>query len=106
METRNITQYRIYVLVLNPFSRAEDGEIVAISTDYAKLVCFYTTQLSSTPTRDEYGYFHSFIEGPLYRYNPCHSLVVNDNRPFGHGIHDEWIDEYQFADITRRYLLV
>ena len=46
METRTITQVRIYTLALNPMAgRAEERRIVALSTDYNKLVAWYRDQM-------------------------------------------------------------
>ena len=45
METRTITQGRIFILNLNTFGRAEDTAIAAISDDYNTLASFYLDNL-------------------------------------------------------------
>lgn len=105
METRQITEAHIYVLVLNTFEHAEERTIAAVSDDYQKLVDFYNSQLlsSNDQFRDELGFFHSFKEGPLHNLNPCHSLKLNDNASFGHGIHDEWVNVCNLDRIRSQY---
>jgi hypothetical protein len=94
METRSITQVRIYVLALNTFGIAEEGRIAAISGYYQDLVNLYNSQLLPEPYRDEDGFYHTFnINGPLSRLNPCSNLNLNEVDTFGFGIHDEWINE-------------
>ena len=108
METRMIEQARVFVLVLNPFSRVEDGCIAAVSTDYTKLVEFYLSQLLPNEKRyhDDAGFYISFKEGPLKHLNPCESLELNDLGLFGHGIHDEWVPLEQLSSVMQRYFEV
>ena len=102
METRTITQVHIYYLVLNTFGAAEDGAIVAISDERQKLVDYYNSQLLVEGVRDSAGYYHSFEEGSLYNYNPCD---IDRIGLYGHGIHDEWVDENVYYNhIKDRYL--
>lgn len=105
METRQIAEAHLYVLVLNTFGYAEESTIAAVSDDYQKLVDFYNSQLlpMNARFRDELGFFHSFKEGPLHNLNPCHSLKLNDNAPFGHGIHDEWVNVCNLDRIRSQY---
>ena len=105
MEIRQIAEVHIYVLVLNTFGSAESCEIAAISDDYQKLVDFYNSQLlpMNDQFRDEFGFLRSFKEGLLYNLNPCHSLELNDNAPFGHGIHDEWVNVCNLDRIRSQY---
>ena len=100
METRTITQGRIFILNLNTFGRAEDTAIAAISDDYNKLVSFYLDNLLSEDERyrDDFGYRISFRSGPLQRFNPCHSIELNQLSYFHEGIYDIWID---VADLTK-----
>ena len=94
MEIRQITQVKIYILVLNNmYDRCEDGNIVAISSEYENLIKYYNDNLLTDPIRDNEGYLHSFKEGGLYFYNPCYSLEVGSVDSFGHGIHFEWCTE-------------
>ncbi len=93
METRMIMQCRIYVLVLNTFGRAEDGAIVAVSSDYDRLVQWYKKQFADE-RYVENGWHKTFKKGsPIEFNNPCNTLELNNNHPFGHGIHDEWVNE-------------
>lgn len=109
MEARTITQVRIYVLVLNTFGRAEEGRIAAISGNYQDLVDLYNSQLLPECYRDENGFYHTFNEnGPLARLNPCSNLNLNEVDMFGHGIHDEWINEdiwYSLLNQNEYYII-
>lgn len=100
METRNITQVRIYKLVLNSmFANYEQGNIVAISPSYEKLVDWYKSQCAKELWRDG-RWEKSFIQGsPLEWYNPCLSLELNDTDHYGHGIGDEWIEKSVYHKI-------
>lgn len=94
MEIRTVTEVRIYILTLNEMhSRAEYGEHVAISTEYNNLVNYYNANLLEEGFRDEDGYLHSFKEGPLFNFNPCMSLELNNLDIFGFGIQDKWINQ-------------
>ena len=107
METRQINQVRIYVLILNTFGRAEEGIIAAISDDYDRLVNWYYQQLSKEYWRDDSGFWHSFKpDSPLVNLNPCFNLELNNTNHFGHGIHDEWINEDVFLNIRDQYTFV
>ena len=91
METRHIMQARIYVLVLNTFGAAEEGEIVAVSDDYNRLVSWYNDQFAQEGYRED-GWYKTFKKGsPIEYNNPCATTALNETRPFGHGIHDEWV---------------
>ena len=100
MEIRTIIEARIYILALNEiYSRAEYGRAVAMSTEYNNLVNYYNTNLLEERFRDEDGYLHSFKEEPLFNFNPCMSLELNNLDSFGFGIHDEWINQDILEDI-------
>ena len=105
METRHITQVRIYVLALNTFGSAESSEIVAISPEYDRLVQWYNDQFANENWRDSNGFLHTFKKGSVIEnYNPCASLELNDTELFGHGIHDEWVELNSFnQNISKRY---
>lgn len=99
MECRTVTEVRLYVLVLNTFGAAETGDMVAISDDYDKLVNWYNDQFAEEPYRDG-EWFKTFKPGSTIEwYNPCSTLELNNNYPFGHGIHDEWVTEDLFERI-------
>lgn len=106
VETRIVVEVRLFVLVLNTFGRAEEGRIVAISDDYDRLVDWYLNQFAEDPYRDE-GFYKTFKKGSLIEYNnPCRSLELNDIRPFGHGIHDEWVSQDTFVEIQSNFNFV
>ena len=102
METRTITQVRIYKLILNPMAgRCEDGEIVAISGDYNRLVRWCEEQKAPTPYRDDDGWYRTFADGtPLHWYNPADTLELNCPDHWGHGITDEWVKEDVWSNIS------
>ena len=96
METREVTEVRIFVLVLNAiYDRCEDGAIVAFSDDYNRLVNWFIDQLADEPYRleeENNRYLRRFKnDSPLRNYNPPYSLALNETDHFNHGIHDEWI---------------
>ena len=101
METRMIQQVRIYKLILNGMDRAEDGRLVAVSTSYSRLVDYYWSQVAHEGYRDESGYYHTFIWGPLYWCNPCYCLDLNRLSPYGFGISDEWVDIEVFYNLQK-----
>ena len=105
MKTRTITQVEVYKLVLNSiYHRAESGTIVAISTDYDKLVDWYNGQLSEESYTDENGYIHYFNKNSiLYSYNPCPSVLLNDLDVFDHGISNVWVDIEDYGNIHSIY---
>ena len=91
METRTSAEARIYVLVLNTFGAAEEGEIVAVSDDYNRLVSWYNDQFAQEGYRED-GWYKTFKKGsPIEYNNPCHTTALTETRPFGHGIHDVWV---------------
>lgn len=98
METKNITVVRIYKLILNPmYELLERKQIVAISTDYNRLVSWYRSQLADDHCYMDNGYNKVFKKGsPLELFNRAGSLNLNDGGSFGHGIFDEWIDLNDF----------
>lgn len=106
METRQITQVRLYVLILNTFGAAESGNIVAVSDDYQRLVTWYQSQFADEPYRED-GWYKTFKKGsPIEYNNPCGSVELNHTNPWNHGIHDEWISTEDLYEIRNRYLYV
>ena len=104
METRQVTEYRVYVLMLNTFGRAEDIAIVAVSTDYNHLVDWYNNQFAESQWRDSNGFVHTFkASSPICNYNPCNSTVLNNLGIFGDGIRGAWVSESDFANIPSTY---
>lgn len=104
METREITQYRIYLLRMNHVAdRAESIRTVAASFSYDALVRFYNSQYTPELLNNPYGYNVHFIPGPLHFYNTIYSTELNQVGVFGDGIISGWIDadDYdQFASET------
>lgn len=98
-----VPEVRVYVLVLNTFGAAEDREIVAVSDDYDRLVNWYNDQFAEEGYRED-GWYKTFKKGSLIEYNnPCATTVLNQTRPFGHGIHDEWVHLDVIDRIRERY---
>lgn len=107
METRTTQEVRIYVLVLNTFGAAEEGEIVAVSDDYNRLVDWYKDQFNLDGIYRDDRWNKTFKKGsPIEYNNPCSSLELNNTYPFGHGIHDEWIALDEFYKLENRFLVV
>ncbi len=105
METRDVitTQCRIYGLVLNNFGAAEDGEVVALPDDHDRLIHWYEDQFAEKPYRDGQWYKRFKPGSSIEWFNPCINLNVNDTQPFGHGIHDEWIDVERLPLLQSNY---
>lgn len=106
METRQITQVRLYVLILNTFGAAESGNIVAVSDDYQRLVTWYQSQFADEPYRED-EWYKTFKKGsPIEYNNPCNSIELNDTNTWNHGIHDEWVLLDDLDIIRNNYLYV
>ena len=108
METRTITQVKIYFLAMNGvYDSAEGGSIAAVSTGRDKLIEYYRSQLlpDNERFRDTYGRYRSFKKGPLHDYNPLYTFDTKSDA-FGHGLREEWIPEEDLYDVERRYHFV
>ena len=106
METRTVTQVRLYVLVLNTFGSAQSGEVVAISDDYHKLVDWYKSQFADESYIED-GWHKTFKKGsPIEFNNPCDCVELNNTNHWNHGIHDEWVPAEYVYEIKDRYLYV
>lgn len=101
METRNITEVKIYKLVLNPMrGNTENSVLVAIAYDKVKLAQWYNDQIATEnyvdvgePSFACHGDSHHWHKtfkqgGHLEWYNPCSNLEEPDH--YGHGIQWEW----------------
>lgn len=111
METRDVTEVRLFALIMNNVhDRAEGCELVAVSDDYQKLVNWYNSQKAEKPYRSEYDnnmYYKVFKEGSELEYfNPLFSLGLNEMSPFGQGIKDEWVNIEQLSSIRSRLLFI
>lgn len=101
METRTITEVRIYVLGLNPMrGGAEERRVVALSTDYDRLVAWYHNQMVPE-WRD--GLWRKYFRAgtPLEWYNPAPRLELNQHAPYGHGIGDVWMAMSNWSALQR-----
>ena len=108
METRQVTQIKLYTLLLNnmTYPKIEFRKIVAFSTEYDKLVEWYNNQKADTPYRED-GYYKVFKKGsPLEYFNPVDSLEPGNLNHFGQGIQEEWILEDRFENAKRNYLFI
>ena len=106
METRQKTEYKIYVLNLANMHGGVDGsEAVALFDDIEKLKSYYTSQLADspytdTPSKDSYGQTHSWYKvfkkgSDLEWFNPAHDLSVRSYQEVGFGgVTENWTDEY------------
>jgi hypothetical protein len=106
METRTITQRKIYSLVLNPMTdRVESARVTAIAYDESKLRDFYQNEIAEEPYED-HNYHKVFKKGgPLEWYNPA-DINIPENNFYGHGIHSEWVNEEVCESIEQNYLLI
>ena len=108
METRQITEYKVYVLCLaNMHGGVDKASPVAVFDDIEKLKNYYNSQLADQPYIDEpssdsYGNVHSwnkvFKKGsPLEWFNPASSLeaVSWHDAAFG-GVVEDWVQEFNF----------
>jgi hypothetical protein len=104
METRTITQVKIYYLIMNPVTdRAESGVINVMSLEKDRLVSFYNNEFVE-PYKDDR--FHKvFRQGGLLEwYNRLSSLEGLDH--FGHGLKEEWIDLDDLENIKNQYKFI
>lgn len=99
METRKITQVKIYTLKMNPMTgKAETVRPVSSAYEKQKLIDLYNS--SNAPERyvDNEKWHKSFKNGtPLEWFNP----IINPDEDFkpdwrGIGIHEVWIDKKTF----------
>ena len=111
METRQITEEKVWKLILNPMKgNTEDTTIVALAYEKQKLIDWYNSLLAPEPYKDNgeasfpdkgdfVGYHNSahsfhkvFIKGSeLEWFNPCENFDgLND---FGQGLSFQWIQE-------------
>ena len=108
MEARSVTEVKLYKLVLNDmrFDHIEDGKIVAISSDYEKLVEWYNSQRAPEMWRDgRWGKFFAQYS-PLEWFNPASSLELNNTYPFGQGISEEWVREESLDRIINDFYFI
>ena len=116
METRIVTQVKLYKLVMNGIrQKFEDTHIVAVSTDHHKLVDWYKSfkcdQHEEKIFEDEHPYRINFLkDSPLYWYNPVMDIdTANDGGPYYSGqtgIFTEWVMEDRLPEIKGRFTFI
>lgn len=106
METRQKTEYKLYVLELADMrGNVDKAHVVAVFENYDKLVSFYNSQLADAPYVDEpspdhFGNTHSYSKvfkkgSTLEWYNAPMSLEVKNYRDRGFGgVGEDWVDFY------------
>jgi len=97
METRNKTEFKIYLLYLNMMKdRAESSQCVAIADDPQKIIDWYNSLLTKpysdiveewTGPKPYQKIFRK--DSPLEWFNPIGSFTPDH---FGHGIREQWVD--------------
>lgn len=110
METRNITEYKVYVLTLADMHGGVDkARPVAVFDSLDKLKSYYQSQLADAPYsdkgynsyagHDDYSYQKVFKKGsPLEWYNPADSTddkTEYNDICFG-GVFHQWVDNLSF----------
>jgi hypothetical protein len=111
METRQITQVKIWKLILNPMtSNTENGSLVASSDNRENLLNWYKNEFADEPYYSigehyfpakglspenfigEYKYYKVFKQGSVLEWmNPMLDETQLDD--YGHGISWQWVDE-------------
>lgn len=92
METKDITQVKVYWLILNTFWRAEDWELVALSYSLEKLKEWYDEQLLEESERINW-WSYSFKEDSILRnYNPW--WINSADSIFWHWYFSQRIEEW------------
>lgn len=91
METRQITQIKMYFLIMNSVcQRSEDRVSVVCSFEEKNIADFYSNNLRE-PYRDVSGFMRYFEEGsPLYNFNSVDLIGVDY---YGHGVISMWVNE-------------
>ena len=104
METRTVTEGKIFYLVMNPVTdRAETGRITVMSDSKERLIQYYKDQ--SVPTYDDGNFRKVFRQGgPLEWYNPIWTFEGVDT--FGHGLKEEWVQLSSLDTLKYKYLFI
>lgn len=118
METRQITQIKIWKLVLNPMAgNTEDASLMAISDSRDKLLDWYRNEFAAVPYDSigesyfpakgdfpenfeaQHNYHKVFKQGSRLEWmNPMYSEDELGN--YGHGISWEWASEDTLSEIN------
>lgn len=107
METRQVTQVKLYYLYMNGvWDNAEGGSIAAVSTSKDRLISLYHEHLlpQGEGFRDELNRYRSFKSGPFYDYNPLPDLM--ENYQWAHGLKSDWVLEDELENVKRRYYFI
>lgn len=102
METRDITEVKVWKLILNPMrGNTENGTLVAIAYEKQKLIDWHNSLLATelykeegSPSFDSHEFSHTwhkaFIKGSeLEWFNPCDNFDSPNH--YGHGLNFEWL---------------
>lgn len=110
METRQITQVKLYVLRLNSiFANAEQASIVLVSLELSHLQDHYfknrCAPYHKTDEVFEINYIRNFVESfHLVNYNPSdyevHQCCIDE---FSHGIVEEWVNIEDLDEIKNAH---
>lgn len=114
METRTITEVKLYVLRLNPVrGRFEDADIVAISGECDNLKRWYEEQFADSVYSEilpdsfdgqSRNFRLAFKEDSLLKYyNPAPSLEPGCVDYCGHGVNEEWVNIECLDELRNRY---
>ena len=114
METRQVTEVKIYKLILNPMrGNTENGSIVAIAYEKQKLIDWYNSLLATevyaeegSPSFECHGDSHKWhkafkLGSELEWFNPCGSFEPDH---YGHGISEEWVMEQQLQNPRFKFI--
>ena len=117
METRQVSEVKVYMLVLNNMrGNTEDTNVAAVSYDKEILIDWYKSQLAPEPYIDEdvpsfpcHGSSHKWSkvfkkESLLEWYNPCASLDTIDG--YGVGMHSHWVEEFGLEERLSEYNII
>lgn len=110
METRNITEYKVYALNLADMHGGVDkSRPIAVFDDIEKLKNYYKSQLAETPYVDEengYKWSKVFTKGSLLEWcNPLSPVNQKDSDEFRivswhdaafGGVTENWVDNLSF----------
>ena len=105
METRTITQAKIYFLTMNPITdRAESVRVAMMSTDRQSLIDRYKNE--EVEPYSENGYYKTFRkDGPLEWFNSLPNLeqISSFN---GEGLHEEWVYVENISSLQNQYYFI
>lgn len=109
METRQITQVKLYKLHLNRVTDViESTTLVAVSPYYDHLIEWYKSQFAPKMYEDCTIYpgrvFRlSFLaESTLKMFNPCSNLDPDHLDNYNHGVETEWVREEILPQLRNR----